>query len=82
MLLGRLKIFSDLPKELLSGLVNRFQCSTCNATYNGKSYHLLKVRASEQLTAKVLFSDSKSTILSHLLTSHHLPTSPNSHATH
>ena len=42
--------FKDkLPKMLLSGLVYKYKCSGCNATYYGKTKHHLKVRICEHL---------------------------------
>ena len=42
--------FKDkLPKMLLSGLVHKYKCSGCNATYYGKTKHHLKVRICEHL---------------------------------
>ena len=67
--------FKDvIPKELLSGIVYRFRCGGCNATYYGKTIRHFKVRACEHLgishlTGKVI-KGGKSTILDHLNTSH------------
>ena len=63
--------FKDvIPKELLSGIVYRFCCGGCNATYYGKTIRHFKVRACEHfgispLTVKVI-KGGKSTILDHL----------------
>ena len=65
--------FKDkLPKHLLSGVVYKFTCSSCNATYIGKSLRYLKVRASEGLSVshligKRVVSHQKSAISDHIL---------------
>ena len=42
--------FKDkLPKMLISGLVYKYKCDGCNATYYGKTKHHFKVRICEQL---------------------------------
>ena len=42
--------FKDkLPKMLLSGLVSKYKCGGCNATYYGKTKHHFKVRICEHL---------------------------------
>ena len=42
--------FKDkLPMLLLSGLVYKYKCGGCNATYYGKSKHHFKVRICEHL---------------------------------
>ena len=42
--------FKDkLPKMLLSGLVYKYKCSGCNATYYGKTKHHVKVQICEHL---------------------------------
>ena len=47
----RLKSFlsykDKIPKSLRSGVVYKYQCSSCNATYYGKTKRHLKVRMSE-----------------------------------
>ena len=42
--------FKDkLPKILLSGLVYKYKCDGCNATYYGKTKHFFEVRIFEHL---------------------------------
>ena len=41
--------FTVLPKMLLSGLVYKYKCGGCNATYYGKTKHHFKVRICEHL---------------------------------
>ena len=42
--------FKDrLPKELLSGVVYKFQCGRCNASYFGETSRHLKVRSGEHI---------------------------------
>ena len=66
--------FKDvIPKELLSGLVYRFRCGGCNATYYGKTIRHFKVRACEHLgishrTGKII-KPKESAIFDHLTTS-------------
>ena len=69
--------FKDkLPKHILSGVVYKFTCSRCNATYIGKSLRHLKVRASEHLSVsnlsgKRVVSHQKSAISDHILEHDH-----------
>ena len=66
--------FKDvIPKELLSGIVYRFRCGGCNATYYGKSERHFKTRACEHLgishlTDKIV-KTKDSAIFDHLKTS-------------
>ena len=47
--------FKDvIPKELRSHLVYKFSCSSCNATYYGKTERYLNVRSGEQLVLSPL----------------------------
>ena len=42
--------FKDkLPKILLSGLVYKYKCGACNATYYGKTIRYFKIRICEHL---------------------------------
>ena len=64
------------PKHLISGVVYKFTCSSCNATYTGKSLRHLKVRVSEQLsvsnlTGKRVVSHQKSAIYDCILEQDH-----------
>ena len=69
--------FKDvIPKELDSNLVYKFSCSSCNATYYGKTKRHFKVRASEHLgmtplTDKHVKSPKKSVIFEHILLKGH-----------
>ena len=72
--------FKDkIPKLILSGLVYRFKCSGCNATYYGKTKRHFKVRACEHagispLTGKRLASNpyQTSAVKEHMLTCNHV----------
>ena len=67
--------FKDrLPKFLQSGLVYRFECSGCNATYYGKTKRHFKVRMCEHLgishltgKRKTLHPGQSSAIFEHTL---------------
>ena len=79
----RLKTFfpfkDSIPKLLRSGIIYKFQCSGCNATYYGKTIRHLKVRASEHfgispLTGKnVKNCTQPSSIKDHFLFCDHTP---------
>ena len=67
-----LKYKDVLPKCLLSGLVYKFKCSSCNATYYGKTKRHFGVRICEHLgmshlTGKPLQSSQNTAISEHLL---------------
>ena len=48
--LSSLFCFKDvIPKELRSQLVYKFSCSSCNATYYGKTERHLNIRSSEHI---------------------------------
>ena len=74
-------IFKDkLPKMLLSGLVYKYKCGGCNATYYGKTERHFKVRICEQLvishlTAKMVKIDNKklTAIQEHILCCNYSP---------
>ena len=65
--------FQDkIPSFLHSGIVYKFECGSCNATYYGKSKRHFKVRMCEPLgisalTGKRVKSDDDSAIKVHLL---------------
>lgn len=69
--------FKDkLPRSLLSGVVYKFPCSGCNATYIGKTIRHLKVRSCEHLgfshlTGKRVATQQQSAVSEHLLMSSH-----------
>ena len=73
--------FKDkLPKMLLSGLVYRYKCGGCNATYYGKTKRYFKVRICEHLgilhltDKKVKIDNNKLTaIQEHLLCCNYCP---------
>ena len=71
--LGSFFSFKDkIPKPLLSGVVYKFSCSSCNATYIGKTIRHLKVRSAEHLgisplTEKRLQHKVLSAVTQHIL---------------
>lgn len=77
MTIGSLFKFKDVfPKFLLSGVVYKYTCSGCNATYIGKTKRHLKVRACEHLGISPLTGKRKklsapSTIIDHILLAGH-----------
>ena len=74
-------IFKDtLPKMLLSGLVYKYKCGGCNATYYGKTKRHFKVRICEHLDIshltekKVKIDNNKLTVIQeHLLCCNYCP---------
>ena len=71
--------FKDkIPLVLRSGIVYKFQCGSCNATYYGKTKRHIKVRMCEQLaisalTGKRVKGDDDSAMKEHLLFCNHKP---------
>ena len=71
--------FKDkIPSFLCSGIVYKFQCGSCNATYYGKTKRHFKVRMCEHLgisalTGKRVKGDDDSAIKEHLLFCNHAP---------
>ena len=71
--------FKDkIPSFLCSGIVYKFHCGSCNATYNGKTKRHFKVRMSEHLeisalTGKRIKGDDDSAIKERLLFCNHTP---------
>ena len=71
--------FKDkIPSFLRSGIVYKFQCGSCNATYYSKIKRHLKVRMCEHLgistfTRKRVKRNDDSAIKEHLLFSNHTP---------
>ena len=65
--------FKDrVPRALLSNVVYQFKCSSCNASYFGKTTRHLKVRACEHLgvsprTGKLVRSAQTTAVKDHLL---------------
>ena len=76
--LGTLFNFKDhIPKTLLSGVINKFSCGGCNATYIGKTKRHFKKRVSEHmgvsaLTGKVLKGQQSTTVKEHMLDYDHV----------
>ena len=73
-------VLNKLPKMLLSGLVYRYKCGGCNATYYGKTKHYFKVWICEHLgishltEKKVKIDNNKLTaIQEHLLCCNYCP---------
>ena len=71
--------FKDkIPLVFRSGIVYKFQCGSCNATYYGKTKRHFKVRMCEHLgisalTGKRVKGDDDSAIKEHLLFCNHKP---------
>ena len=71
--------FKDkIPSFLRSGIVYKFQCGSCNATYYGKTKHHFKVRMCDHLGISALIGkrvkgDDDSAIKEHLLFCNHTP---------
>ena len=71
--------FKDkIPSVLRSGIVYKFQCGSCNATYYGKTKCHFKVRMCERFgisahTGKRVKGDDDSAIKEHLLFWNHTP---------
>ena len=71
--------FKDkIPSFLRSGILYKFQCGSCNATYYGKTKRHFKVRMCEHLgisalTGKRVKGDDDSAIKEHLLFCNHTP---------
>ena len=68
----------NISSVLRSGIVYKFQCGSCNATYYGKTKHQFKVRMCEHLgisvlTGKRVKGDDDSAINEHLLFCNHPP---------
>ena len=66
------KFKDKIPSFLRSSIVYKFQCGSCNATYDGKTKHHFKVRMCEHLgisalTGKRVTGDDDSAIEEHLL---------------
>ena len=69
---------NKIPSFLRSGIVYKFQCGSCNATYYGKTKRHFKVRMYEHLgisalTGKRVKGDDDSAIKEHLLFWNHVP---------
>ena len=77
--ISNLFTFKDkIPSFLRSGIVYKFQCGSCNATYYGKTKRHFKVRICEHLgisalTGKRVKGDDDSAIKEHLLFCNHKP---------
>ena len=72
------KFKDKIPLFLRSGIVYKFQCGSCNATYYGKTKRNFKVRMCEHLeisalTGKRVKGDEDSAIKEHLLFCNHTP---------
>ena len=75
---AKLATFLHLKTKFHSGIVYKFQCGSCNATYYGKTKRHFKVRMCEQLgisalTGKRVKGDDDSAIKEHLLFCNHTP---------
>ena len=71
--------FEDpIPKDLISGVVYKFQCGLCNESYYGESIRHLDVRSGEHigvspLTGKKVKPVNNSAVRDHLLHCNYLP---------
>jgi Uri superfamily endonuclease len=72
--------FKDkMPKALLSKIVYKFSCGSCNASYYGKTFRHFKTRASEHagishLTGKSVKNNNSTAIKDHMLECDHVVT--------
>ena len=71
-----------LPKDLISGVVYKFQCGLCNESYYGESIRHLDIRSGEDigvppLTGKKVKPPNNSAIWNHLLHCNFLPSFDN-----
>ena len=67
-----------IPKDLISGVVYKFQCGLCNESYYGESIRHLDIRSGEHigvslLTGKKVKPSNNSAICDHLLHCNFLP---------
>ena len=67
-----------IPKDLISGVVYKFQCGLCHESYYGGSIRHLGIRSGEHiavspLTGKKVKSSNNSSICDHLLPCNFLP---------
>ena len=75
--------FKDpIPKDLISGVVYKFQCGLCNTSYYGKSIRHLDIRSGEHigvspLTGKKVKPIKGSAVHDHLLHCNYLPSFDN-----
>ena len=75
--------FKDpIPKDLISGVVYKFQCGLCNKFYHGESISHLDIRSGEHigvspLTGKKVKPVNKSAVRDHLLHCNYLPSFDN-----
>ena len=73
---------SPIPKDLISGVVYKFECGFCNESYYGKSIKHLDIRSGEHigvspLTGKKVKPVSNSAVHDHLLHCNYLPSFDN-----
>ena len=71
-----------IPKDLISGVVYKFQCGLCNESYYGESIRHLDIRSGEHigvspLTGKKVKPSNNSAICDHLLHCNFLPSFDN-----
>ena len=70
-----------IPKDLISGVVYKFQCGLCNESYYGESIRHLDIRSGEHsvspLTGKKVKSSNNSAICDYLLHCNFLPSFDN-----
>ena len=71
-----------IPKDLISGVVYKFQCGLCNEFYYGESIRHLDIRSGEYigvspLTGKKFKPSNSSAICDHLLHCNFLPSFDN-----
>ena len=71
-----------IPKDLISGVVYKFQCGLCNESYYGESIRHLDIRSGEHigmshLTGKKVKPSKNSAIYDHLLNCNFVPSFEN-----
>ena len=73
---------NPIPKDLISGVVYKFQCGLCNESYYGESIRHLHIRSGEHigvspLTGKKVKPSNNSAICDHLLHCNFVPSFDN-----
>ena len=74
-----------IPKDLISGVVYKFQCGLCNESYYGESMRHLDIRSGKHtgappLTGKKVKPSNNSAICDHLLHCNFVPSFETFHA--
>ena len=66
-----------IPKDLISGVVYKFQCGLCNESYYGESIRHLDIRSGEHVGGRKVKPSNNSDICDHLLHCNFLPSFDN-----